>query len=498
MLSLSQLLYSTEMVPILESSDDNKTLLKELKTKEDALQWFEEVRFKSDPELPKDTVDKIKSTIDKLYDYAAENNLPAPIVAGYDKSPNKYTFRRWIEREPSLKPLTDDIISRDSKKAKTYHNTSLLTVKEFPSSTEMEYVLAISMNYKASGEKDIEECVRYALYGDDGKEDPEIIKKYTDWCKKNINDVKSYSKNIDVPKGVKYRKLTNNEVKNDISDEYKEIGAFDKQPNHTPKTDIIGSNGQKISVKKSAGAQAMSGAKNEAIATIMMGLKVAGESGSEEANKIFKELNDHDWNGTDKERNAKLNKVLEKIFKNKKYRDKFIYGCLAESLTGATKFKGDSDAVPDTMLTFDLSTKSAMQENVHDYVNGTFNRIMNNIKGMSDEEAANKLKSVFTINHKSASKTWANLRIILGKHEKPFTEEETKVSDEMDGIFKEITKNHKISKSSKTDNSDSKEVKLGEEVVKDDKTGKTMKVSIYTGPRGGKYYKNSEGNKTYI
>ena len=75
MLSLSQLLYSTEMVPILESSDDNKTLLKELKTKEDALQWFEEVRFKSDPELPKDTVDKIKSTIDKLYDYAAENNL---------------------------------------------------------------------------------------------------------------------------------------------------------------------------------------------------------------------------------------------------------------------------------------------------------------------------------------------------------------------------------------------------------------------------------------
>ena len=84
------------MTPILESEGDNKTPLKELKTKEEALQWFEEVRFKSDPELPKDTVDKIKSTIDKLYDYAAENNKPAPIVAGYEKSPNKYTFRRWI------------------------------------------------------------------------------------------------------------------------------------------------------------------------------------------------------------------------------------------------------------------------------------------------------------------------------------------------------------------------------------------------------------------
>lgn len=494
MLSLSQLLYSIEMTPILESEGDNKAPLKELKTKEEALQWFEEVRFKSDPELPKDTVDKIKSTIDKLYDYAAENNKPAPIVAGYEKSPNKYTFRRWISREPSLKPLTDDIISRDSKRAKKYHDTSLLKVKEFPSSTEMEYVLAISMNYKASGEKDIEGCVRYALYGDDGKEDPEIIKKYTDWCEKNINDVKSYSKNMDVPKGVKYRKLTNNEVKKDISDEYKEIGAFNKQPNNTPKTDIIGSNGQKISVKKSIGAQAMSGAKNEAIATIMIGLKAAGESGSEEAKKIFKELNDHDWNGTDKERNAKLNKVLEEIFKNKKYRDKFIYGCLTESLTGATKFKENSDAVPDTMLTFDLSTKSAMQEDVHDYINGTYNGIMNNIKDLSDEEAANKLKSTFTINHKSANKTWANLRIIMGKHEKPFTKEQTKVSDEINDVFKEITKNHKIGKGSK----DSKEICLGEEEVKDDKTGKTIKVTIYTGPRGGKYYKNSEGNKTYV
>ena len=38
MLSLSQLLYSIEMTPILESEGDNKTPLKELKTKEDALQ----------------------------------------------------------------------------------------------------------------------------------------------------------------------------------------------------------------------------------------------------------------------------------------------------------------------------------------------------------------------------------------------------------------------------------------------------------------------------
>ena len=210
----------------------------------------------------------------------------------------------------------------------------------------------------------------------------------------------------------------------------------------------------------------MSGAKNEAIATIMIGLKAAGESGSEEAKKIFKELNDHDWNGTDKERNAKLNKVLEEIFKNKKYRDKFIYGCLTESLTGATKFKENSDAVPDTMLTFDLSTKSAMQEDVHDYINGTYNGIMNNIKDLSDEEAANKLKSTFTINHKSANKTWANLRIIMGKHEKPFTKEQTKVSDEINDVFKEITKNHNIGKSNK----DSKEICVGEEEVKDDKT----------------------------
>ena len=119
---------------------------------------------------------------------------------------------------------------------------------------------------------------------------------------------------------------------------------------------------------------------------------------------------------------------------------------------------------------------------------------MNNIKDLSDEEAANKLKSTFTINHKSANKTWANLRIIMGKHEKPFTKEQTKVSDEINDVFKEITKNHKIGKNNK----DSKEICLGEEEVKDDKTGKTIKVTIYTGPRGGKYYKNSEGNKTYV
>ena len=78
-----------------------------------------------------------------------------------------------------------------------------------------------------------------------------------------------------------------------------------------------------------------------------------------------------------------------------------------------------------------------------------------------------------------------------------------KISDEEDKLIKDLTNTTKDSDKVEKDKDSDKVEKdeegniLKKETVKD-KDGKKIKVITHTGPRGGKWYKNSEGNKTYV
>ena len=78
-----------------------------------------------------------------------------------------------------------------------------------------------------------------------------------------------------------------------------------------------------------------------------------------------------------------------------------------------------------------------------------------------------------------------------------------KISDEEDKLIKDLTNTTKDSDKVEKDKDSDKVEKdeegniLKKETVKD-KDGKKIHVVTHTGPRGGKWYKNSEGNKTYV
>ena len=69
-----------------------------------------------------------------------------------------------------------------------------------------------------------------------------------------------------------------------------------------------------------------------------------------------------------------------------------------------------------------------------------------------------------------------------------------RIADEEDKLIKDLTNTTKDSDGVEKDEEGNI---LKKETVKDE-NGKEIKVITHTGPRGGKWYKNSEGNKTYV
>ena len=69
-----------------------------------------------------------------------------------------------------------------------------------------------------------------------------------------------------------------------------------------------------------------------------------------------------------------------------------------------------------------------------------------------------------------------------------------KISEDEDKLIKDFTNTTKDSDKVEKDKDGNI---LKKETVKD-KDGKEIHVVTHTGPRGGKWYKNSEGNKTYV
>lgn len=461
----------------------------------------------------------------------------APFVAGYG-SKKGFAMRRWVKDNPEIqKYMTDKGISPDSVFSKKddkgkeigftnkgYHNTTLEKIDEFPNPSEEEYYVAMALNVKALGGKDDERSMRYSLFGDKYEDrsiddmlkdvetqlentslskkeikalekqqasllkDKEMFDKYYTYYKDHKDIIDKRANEIDVKPGDLYTKLPNDKVKGDITSDWKENGNYgDKYPNYTPKTDIISKGGVRVSVKESGGAQAMSGGVNETAATLMTYIDLLDEETQMKLSDLFEDENGDPipWDGEDKKRNDKLNAIIKDVFKNKEKNKKFIMAVIAESITGSGKFGKDSGATATSVITFN-SDGTMFSDDVETYIYRTFQDI-------SEKDVA--------INHKSSNNNSnAALRINLKPHKKkydPIRDEDGNLIGDIDkdliGVIGDVRENKHLK--SKSDKSKEEKTEEGEVV---DKKGNVIKVTIKTGPQGGKYYINSNNNRTYV
>lgn len=464
------------------------------------------------------------------------DKIVSPFVGGYS-SQTGFALRRWVKDNPEIQQyISDNNISlndfftksqngKDVKlKFKDYHNTTLEKIDEFPNPSEEEYFVAMALNVKGLGGKDDEKAMRYALFGDAYEDinienkikelkdklksdslskkdikslnkqlskleaDKELFDKYYAYYKEHKDVIDKRAESIDVEDGDLYTKLTNDKVKSDITDDWKENGNYgDKYPNYTPKTDIISKSGRRVSVKESGGAQAMSGGMNETAATLLTYIDLLDEETQIKLTNLFEDENGDPikWDGADKKRNDKLNAIIKDIFKNKENNKKFIMAVISESLTGAGKFSKDSDATATEVITFN-SDGTMFSDDIETYIYRTYQDI-------SYKDIA--------INHKSQNNsTNACLRLNLKPHKKkydPIRDKDGNLVDDIDNDLIDIisgVRENKYSKSIKSNDNTEQEEEA--EVV--DKKGNTIKVTIKTGPQGGKYYINSNKNRTYV
>ena len=468
--------YLTETVKDIFEAQDEKYILK---TPQDAFDFF---GVEPDSDTGK--------LISYMYSIAPENadtetGYSSPFVGNYG-SKSGFACRRWVKDNPSLlQYMSDNNISfKDAFKGKTfkdYHDTKLEKIDSFPTSADEEIFIAMSLNVKSVGSEKSETAMKYALFGDENKKlstsEQKVFDKFYGYYKDHQKQIDSRADNFDVEKGDLFTKCSNASVKNDIQDTWKEDGDYTKYPDYTPKTDIISKNGRKLSVKKSDGAQAMSGGMNETAATLLTYSYLLDAETKKKIDSLFKDDdgNPIDWAGKNDERNKKLNSTIKEIFKNKEANKKFIMAVLTESLTGAGKFGEDSDATSNEMLTWSKDGK-LIKDDIETYIYRTY-------QGLSEKNV--------TINHKSSGRTWTVMRMFLPKHDHSYeklSDKEKKEAKELLDVIHSVRSNESIKKRK----SESEDVELT------DDTGKKVKVSIKTGPRGGKYYMNSNNKKTYV
>lgn len=457
-------------------AEDTKYIIK---TPADAFEFF-------DVEPDSDT----GKLIAYMYSIAPENpdtetGYSSPFVGNYG-SKKGFACRRWVKDNPALTEYMEkNKISFEkafsNKTFKDYHDTKLEKIDGFPTSADEEIFIAMSLNVKSVGDDKTEEAMKYALFGDDKKKltaaEQKVYDKFYGYYKEHKKAIDSRAEDFDVEEGDLFTKCSNASVKNDIQDNWKEDGDYDKYPDYTPKTDIISKNGRKLSVKKSDGAQAMSGGMNETAATLMTYSYLLDEETQKKIDSLFKDDNGNpiDWSGKNDARNKKLNDTIKDIFKNKEANKKFIMAVLTESLTGAGKFGEGSDGTSNEMLTWSKDGK-LIKDDIETYIYRTY-------EGLSEKNV--------TINHKSSGRVWTVMRLFLPKHDhsyEPISDKEREDNAELFDVMKSVRANESIKKR--------KSEKEDAEVT--DENGKKIKVAIKTGPRGGKYYMNSNNKKTYV
>lgn len=480
----------------------NETSSPELiKTPADAIKWFFGDK--------KDFSDKEKKeiyAIKFLYKQADELSnkldkdgnpiIPYPFVKNYSntRTEERFAVRRWVETntewinycsDNNIKP--DEFFKQigDKKTPKNfYHNTKLQSIDEFPGAADHEILLAMSANMKSFNsvknknknlEWDDESALKYALFGKFDKNmtnaEQKIYDKFLTWYKSNKDYVKNLTDGLDIDASLDeskrpemFRKLGNNEVQ--VTDDWKKNSESNRKPNHTPKTDIISSRGRKMSVKNGdTGAQAMSGSKDETMATLIRFKHLLDENDQKLLDEMFKS----DWNGKNSDRNKKLNDTIKKLF-NKEKNPEFVMAVIAESITGSGKYGVEEKSLGSANKVLTYGKNGCFEEDMETYIYRTF-----------EEFDTTKV----SINHKTAGSTWAALRIYLPKHKEKYnklTKKELSDNEKILTVLKNTIENKNSQKSKK------------------EETGEVegKKVIIHTGERGGKYYINNKGTHVYV
>ncbi len=360
-----------------------------LKTYDDAEKYFTEY-----PEL----LEKFGLTLNDvkhIYDIAAEYNKTAPFVGRY-KSNKVFVMRRWVDskldewRERSA----NNTIQSEWFWTKIHgvyagpHNTNLKEDGSYnPSAEDMESVVAFAVNKMLDSDFDDVQNIKFCLNDNSSEQtqkEENMLNYYQDEFK-FINNCANVLKQL----GDKLHKLLS---KDKITGEWEELGSYKEtkdKPNNTPKTDLISSNGKyKISLKKAGGSQPMSGAYNEAKATILCAAKDCNLSKEEydELEQILSiawtKLRDNQ-KGVSKqkiegdEKTKKLISDSEDIVKtvteylnSKLIENKyFIRALLIEAMSGNHKFGKDSDSAANCVFVWsENASNNKFYRSIEEYV----------------------------------------------------------------------------------------------------------------------------------
>lgn len=373
---------------ILENSA-NRELISEYNK---AIKWLESIDFFQKQQII--TLEDIK----KIYDFKEKNKKTAPIVAHYS-APNNFSFRRWVALVPDL---SFDVYQTTSF-YKGLHNTKLKEDGFWePDAQDFEVVIAYGFNEKLNPGYIQNIDIAGGQMPENKKQ---LIVEYYENNKQMIdaitNCIKSASPIGKCPSG-------------SVTQDWVNLGSFKElnhTPNRTPKTDLISTDKKvKISLKKSTGAQLMSGGYCESKATIYSAIdEIQDEDDKKELLEVMgipwadfrqskmsvaerRKQNDKDiFKFDDIHRNA--DKVINKMCsKYSKFKEKI----LIEATTGNIKFGKNSDQSANYVLLWND-------------VNLNENKFLDAQKYAI--ESARKNVKIY-INYKSAGKnSWGALRI---------------------------------------------------------------------------------------
>ncbi len=333
--------------------------------------------------------------IKNLYKFAKKNNKPCPMIGNYQGKLGDFVFRRWVgsacEEDSTLLPDVIDVTSTGGH-YKGLHNTNM---KEdgrwFPSSEDMESVIAYAWNKSRNCINDDIENIKYVT-----SYTPEPNSKAEQLMAYYAGNQASIDKMLEViPDNCKaLRKLATSEAS--VQSSWNKYGEYgDIKPDRTPKTDIISDN-YRISLKKADGSQLMSGLQHESMATLMA--VAAKLKASSQFKNLIKNLFSKPWASrvdsknkkeiqNIQELNAKLTAQVNELFNEN---EKFRLAVFMEAATGKLKFGESSPACADHVLVWDdVSSDKCRFWKIEDYVKHVAEsaRVSINIKSANNKSS---------------------------------------------------------------------------------------------------------------
>jgi hypothetical protein len=324
--------------------------MKLLLTADEAKTWFNENNIYA--ELEPNGINLDDTIINRLYETAQEFNQSCPIVAHYNRTLKGFAFRKWVG------VLCAAFVGFDMYKKcghyKGLHNTQLAD-KFFPNATEQEICIAQQHNVNLG--MGAYESISYVTNGktaEPGNKQQQIVEYCTSLSTLNIDwSEQGYTSGLDeigylhkLPFGDK------------ATEDWYNLGSFTKSPNYTPKTDLVATTGERISVKKVGGSQLMSAAINEALATVVAGMNHI-ELSDDYRRKVLEIFNEYPVVNTP-ECDARIeycNQIVNEYIATHR---ELKHAILLEALTGNTKFGKDSLSSATHVYVFDEFYKSTL------------------------------------------------------------------------------------------------------------------------------------------